>query len=110
IARGIVGGQRPSGGWSYRSDDMGIHPEDDHSNTQYALLGLKCAARGGVAIESSVWGRALDHYISQQCGSGEAVPPKTGGRPAHAFGWTYVDAGPRNPTASMTAGGVSSLV
>jgi hypothetical protein len=98
----------------------------DHSNTQYALLGLKCAARCGVPIDAGIWKRSLDHFLAAQERSGPEVPRGQDGgarKPAakgatrdaplvdHARGWEY-DARPdsRGVYASMTATGVSSIV
>ncbi len=38
----------------------------DHSNTQYAMLGLHAAARCGVFLHRNHWGRILEHWLSSQ--------------------------------------------
>jgi hypothetical protein len=112
---GAAAGAKPHGEGSY-----------DHSNTQYALLGLKSAARCGVPIDDGIWKRSLDHFLAAQEKSGPEVPRGTDAgarKPAakgatratplvdHARGWQY-DArpDPRGVYASMTATGVSSIV
>ena len=98
----------------------------DNSNTQYALLGLKSAARCGIAIDPGVWKRSLEHFIRVQEAAGPEVPRGTGpigkgGTSApvldHARGWTYRErpsaTGPADSRillAGMTAGAVGSLV
>jgi hypothetical protein len=144
IVRSLVSGQDQDGTWTYEADGSGapgratLSTTRDHSNLQYALLGLKAAARCGIAIDPAVWRRTLQHLLAAQEASGpEAVRvagpprgPKTdAGTSApvvdHARGWCYLgqavtpprgaagggnDAATRLPRASMTAGGVSSLV
>ena len=143
IAGCLAGAQDLRGVWSYdvatyaRPSGSGAgsvaHPGGgssgpyDHSNTQYALLGLKAAARCGVPIDPSVWSRSLEHFLAEQEKSGPAVPrgsdpsvrkseTKGATRDAklvdHARGWDYGwDAGShRSVSASMTAAGVSSVV
>ena len=95
----------------------------DHSNAQYGLLGLKAARRIGVEVKSSVFRRALDHFLSAQESDGPVVerrreggvdpPGRTTGTTRvvskdRARGWGYQ--GSERPTGSMTTGGISSLV
>jgi hypothetical protein len=138
IARALAGGQDPGGRWWYQVDLVGkitgsgasgVRPWGgyDNSNTQYALLGLKCAARCGVVIDRSVWKRSLEHLLETQEASGPDVPrfvPSSSndkGRTSaaavvdHARGWTYATdpqgrARGRATYPSMTAAGVSSIV
>jgi hypothetical protein len=132
IARALAGGQDPEGRWSYQVDMSGritgsgvagMRPFGafDHSNTQYALLGLKCAARCGVVVDRSVWKRSLDHFLETQEAIGPDVlrfvpsSPADKGRTRaaivdHARGWAYAQGRGRAPYASMTAAGVSSIV
>ncbi len=47
----------------------------DHSNTQYALLGLKSAARMGVPIRAETWKRIAEHWMScQRLTGGKKAP------------------------------------
>jgi hypothetical protein len=135
IARALAGGQDPNGRWSYMvetgptntgSGVGGVRPGGgyDNSNTQYALLGLKCAARCGVAIDRSVWKRSLSHFLETQETKGPDVPrfvPSSGaavkGRTKaaavvdHARGWNYGERMQgRGAYPSMTAAGVGSIV
>jgi hypothetical protein len=134
IACCLAAGQSADGTWSYNVDQRATpqgkpfrgtdkaSPSHDHSNTQFALLGLKAAARCGVEIDASVWSRSLAHFLAAQEPSGPAVaraaPPTTPGATSapiidHARGWGYVYTDgkrPLDPYASMTAAGVSSVV
>ena len=142
IAGCLAAGQDDRGCWSYQVPTQaepagsgagaGARPGGgsgpyDHSNTQYALLGLKCAARCGVPIDAAVWKNSLAHFLTAQEDGGPEVqrgPADAPQRPArkgethdaplvdHARGWGYGPAGPirRSAYASMTAGGVSSVV
>jgi len=135
ITRALAGGQDSDGRWSYNvelnakvtgSAPAGVRGgnEFDHSNTQYALLGLKCAARCGILVDRSVWKKSLTHFMTSQESAGPDVArfvPSSGradkttrDRPAivdRARGWSYAErAGGRSAYPSMTAAGVSSVV
>jgi hypothetical protein len=134
IAVCLAGGQDADGAWSYGIDQTGkaggstyagVRPSSifDHSNAQYALLGLKSAARCGVAIDPMIWKRSLSHFLAAQEPTGPDTPrwtatTKKGDTVAtvvdHARGWTYERREARRSMdvvyESMTAGGVSSLV
>lgn len=127
VATFLADAQTPDGCWSYGY--VGTRGANyDHSNTQYALLGLKSAARCGIAVDAKVWKRSLEHFLTAQDAKGPPVPRNpavreaardereahgktsdAGGVTDHARGWDYV-AGRREAYASMTAGGVSSVV
>ena len=55
--------QAKDGTWGYPE---GSADGLDHSNTQYALLGLKSAARCGAKIQSRVWRQIAEHWIEVQ--------------------------------------------
>ncbi len=132
IARRLAAGQDREGRWSYNvgtSREYRVRGAGnyDHSNTQYALLGLKCAARCGIGIDSAVWKRSLAHFLSAQEGTGPQVRRRAPDQPAsglapkgrtsavvldHARGWGYqsLGRGQGGATSSMSAGGVSSVV
>jgi len=107
---GIVGLRRPRNRGGY-----------DHSNTQYALLGLKAARRMGVHVEPLLFRRTLDHLIKAQEKRGPRVA-RFDGRSRqrsrdmhydHARGWGYTDLPkPKGGGAygSMTAGSLGALV
>jgi hypothetical protein len=61
------------GGFGYESPILGggYH---DHSNTQFAALGLKAAARLGVDVREEVWSRLLRHMLAVQEAEGPEVP------------------------------------
>ncbi len=125
LARLLVGAQAVNGGFGYNT--AGDYAEtaparlayEDHSNTQYALLGLKAARMNGIRMDRSIWLRALLHLLECQERNGPRVPrgvdPGPGGGKKGAVstvgdrarGWGYADGNPA--TGSMTTGGVSSL-
>jgi hypothetical protein len=110
--------QTEQGRWSYPMPGNvgGDREMYDHSNSQYALLGLKAASRAGVHARNSTWLKALRHFLDAQDNDGPQVPrfePNEKGRTSakamdRARGWGYVE----NSAAygSMTAGGVGSVV
>ena len=55
--------QAQDGTWGYPE---GSADGLDHSNTQYALLGLKSAARCGAKIAPRVWRQIAEHWIEAQ--------------------------------------------
>jgi hypothetical protein len=61
-AKWLIDKQTKDGTWGYPEFSETL----DHSNTQYALLGLKSAARMGVFVPESVWRKAADHWIASQ--------------------------------------------
>jgi hypothetical protein len=71
----------------------------DNSNSQYAALGLRACASGGIDVESSTLTRAMDWWERSQQKDG---------------GWSYHYEGTYNKQfgeyGSMTAGAVSSLI
>jgi hypothetical protein len=111
LVAGLVKTRMKSSGWTYKAP---VHDdEEDHSNTQYALLGLKAAARCGIAVEPSVWIGALRHLCDVQARRGAAVPRKGPGFFIDRLrAWDYRDRSDRKEggTVAMTAGCVGSLV
>ncbi len=119
----------PKNSWRY----PGPAEVGDHSNTQYALLALRSAARCGIPIPPDVWERVFDHFIETQEKDGPKVvrmkmleddehgyvsyKPLTG-VPDHARGWCYSTskkpvwqgAEDEATTGSMTSVGVASLL
>ncbi len=85
--------QLSNGAWTYQPPPRG---NGDHSNTQFALLGLHAASQGGAKIAPSVWRKAERHWSLTQKKDG---------------GWGYGGHGSKRetPTGSMTAAGVASL-
>lgn len=125
----LVRAQGQDGTWTYGGADDGPYGRrggsarnHDHSNTQYALLGLKAAARCGIDLDAKVWLRSLQHFLDAQDAKGAEVPrfdpsgaagkrsgDATSARVAdHARGWGYQKDG--SSYGSMTAGGVGSVV
>ncbi len=128
MARWVSGAQCGNGGFGYGSPGS-LANWEDHSNTQFSLLGLKAARRCGVEVPKAVFRRALDHLLEVQETNGPAVTRReTGDPPAadgkgrpygtnsravakdRARGWGYRDSSRRAASGSMTTGGVSSLV
>ncbi len=87
-ARWLMKAQLESGLWSYTQQPAAF----DHSNSQFALLGLHAAAQAGVKIAPTVWQRARTRVLSTQNRDG---------------GWSYRDTG--KSYGSMTAANVSNL-
>ena len=91
----------------------------DASNTQYALLGLKAAARCGTDVPADVWRRALAYVVSCQSPKGSEAVLRgneiVGSRrlewvvPVNSRGFGYGPGGGR-ATGSMTAAGVAGVL
>jgi hypothetical protein len=79
------------GTWTYSESKS---QAGDHSNTQYALLGLNAAREAGVVVNPLVWELSWRHFEGAQNRDG---------------GWSYT---PRHhpSTGSMTCAGISSLI
>ncbi len=88
-ARWLVNVQRQNGLWSYD----GSRGTYDHSNTQFALLGLHAAAQVGVDVVPRVWKRAQTQLLRHQKDDG---------------GWAYRHSG--DSYGSMMAAGVADLI
>ncbi|MBS3762650.1 MAG: DUF4159 domain-containing protein [Planctomycetes bacterium] len=82
--------QLNNGGWSYGE---GQQRRGDNSNSQFAILGLRSAARSGVKVPDAVWQRAWKYFAAGQNKDG---------------GWGYTHAG-GNSYGSMTVAGAASL-
>ena len=105
----------------------------DHSNTQFALLGLKSASKCGIPIPEEVWILTIKHFLEVQEKGGpevrrmQMIEDKKGGYviykpitsvPDHANGWGYgATIFPKMgssdkvyaTTGSMTCVGISSM-
>lgn len=87
---------RMKGCWSYStSENAIIDTNGDHSNGQFAVLGLFEAAMAGVPVDREVWKSARDHWERAQCGDG---------------GWGYASVGGNDSTGSMTVAGIAVQV
>ena len=102
LAERLASLQNADGTWWYGGAKMANTA--DHSNTQFALLGLRAAATtlkrlpGGYRIPKELWQRSWDHFVSDQ-----QVP-----KGSYAGGWGY-SSGSR-AYGSMTCAGVCSLL
>jgi hypothetical protein len=85
----LIGAQNRTGLWTYEPGGDRF----DHSNSQFALLGLNAAAEAGVKIPAEVWQKAQGKVLGTQGKDG---------------GWGYQVGGPTY--GSMTAAGVSDLL
>lgn len=85
----LVAAQGPTGLWGY----TGQGERFDHSNSQFALLGLHAAAQAGIRIPPAVWQRAQRRVLETQNGDG---------------GWCYQSGA--ESYGSMTAAGVADLL
>lgn len=90
--------------WHYPSESggRGRRRGFDHSNTQYAVLGLKAASRCGVAVPADVWKRVASHFLAAQVASGPEVVRRV--RPAPRPGSPYAPAGPRYAVHARSRG------
>lgn len=88
-AQWLIGAQNRQGLWSYQGADERF----DHSNSQFALLGLHAAAEAGIKIPAAVWQKAQAAVLRTQNGDG---------------GWAYQASG--SSYGSMTAAGVADLL
>jgi hypothetical protein len=79
------------GTWTYSENKA---QAGDHSNTQYALLGLNAASEAGIVVKPEVWALSRAHFERYQLRDG---------------GWGYT---PRHQpsTGSMSCAGISSLI
>lgn len=126
----MEGNQGDHGGWRYGEPLVGrtgrrrakrLPPAGDLSNSQYALLGLKSAARCGVEVERDTWIDAAQYFLRGQERDGPRIerfeprrPGETGTRTwDRARGFGYYSPMPSRaggqPYGSMTVGGISSL-
>jgi hypothetical protein len=121
--------------WGYpRTGREARNSYADHSNTQFALLGLKSAARCGIRFPNRIWKTALAHFLRMQEETGPKVQRvqmledrehgyvsyKTVSRVEDtARGWGYsATLKPRwslkndafSTTGSMTAAGVAAVI
>ncbi len=84
-----------SGSWSYGDGQRGFNNSTgDHSNCQYAVLGLWYAQEYGVPVELETWRRIRTHWLNTQCADG---------------GWDY-SLGRSSSSGSMTVAGIATMV
>ncbi|RMF82596.1 MAG: hypothetical protein D6744_05925 [Planctomycetota bacterium] len=88
LADWLIAAQTRSGLWTYTQRSQAW----DHSNSQFALLGLHAAGEAGVRIPKPVWERARMRVLGSQNRDG---------------GWGYREGG--GSYGSMTAANVSNL-
>jgi len=50
------------GVWEYKAHNARFIPNQDSSNTQYGVLGLRAAARLGIAVRERTWLGAIRHF------------------------------------------------
>ena len=101
IATRLMSGQRDNGMWSYNMSGGG-RDGGDLSNTQYAALGLRAAAKSGITVPQQTW-RALAQAVLS-CKEGSGGPASS----SSAFGFGY-SVGSNSASPSMTAAGVGTL-
>lgn len=88
-ARRLLETQLDAGLWGYPTGN------GDNSNTQYAVLGLRAAARAGVRIRRSTWKKIGEYFLEHRCADG---------------GFSYAVQPAARGSSSMTAAGVSCLL
>ena len=84
-----------AGMWSYYVSPQRMDTSGDHSNTQFAVLGLRDAALAGIPVERDVWTRIRQHWLDSQTPDG---------------GWGYSRTHNQGATGSMTVAGIASLI
>ncbi|MBI1850732.1 MAG: terpene cyclase/mutase family protein [Planctomycetes bacterium] len=104
---------------SWRYPDGG----EDHSNAQYAVLGLRAALDAGARVDGDTLLDALRHFLAEQDVDGAEVRRRVPALPVdgkyaastsessqtdRARGWGY--SGKGGATVSMTAAGVSTMI
>jgi hypothetical protein len=100
LANRLAAGQLDSGQWTYRcglrykARIEGARRFGDNSNTQYAILGLRAAAKAGAEIQPYVWMRAMTFWLGCQQWDG---------------GWGYGHRLHSGRDRSMTPAGIASL-
>jgi hypothetical protein len=91
----LMAAQAKGGGWWYSTKN----DQHDHSNTQFAILGLRAAANAGARVKREVWDREVTHWKTAQLKDG-----------SWAYRTCYKDqTGIGTGTSTMTAAGVMSL-
>ncbi len=124
--RWLIEHQTKTGTWGYpEAEEM-----YDHSNTQYALLGLKSASRMGATVPDSVWRKAAIHWLNTQRITGNKITLKIEGYEGQDLGvsettsddmflpgpWGYLVKKPETGDihdqgyGSMTCAGLTSLL
>lgn len=89
------------GGWSYGLRSTSAERSHDHSNTQYAALGLKAARLSGwqpkPAAALTAWRSLMDHFLKAQTAKGpdvnlvvQTADEGTGGLDLTSQGWSKV--------------------
>lgn len=91
-ANAVRGGA--ANGWGYPSPQVA-----DHSNTQYALLGLYAAKTAGVQIDDKLWNDIIAFYTGTQRPTGDG-----------AGFWPYWGANDVDPSFTMTVAGTCGLL
>ncbi|NOZ22393.1 MAG: DUF4159 domain-containing protein [Planctomycetes bacterium] len=92
-AKWLQDAQLSNGQWTYDSRRIGRRATGDNSNTQFAVLALREAARAGVSVSQSRWSKISAFYRKAQMKDG---------------GWGYTMRG-GSSYGSMTAAGVCGL-
>jgi hypothetical protein len=114
--QGRIGMPRNQVSWGYPSG------REDHSNAQFAVLGLGAALEAGARFEARPLLDVLRHFLAEQERRGPEVPRRVvedgveaaakggyvSGTVDRARGWGYLDNSA--PTIAMTAGGVSTVI
>jgi hypothetical protein len=81
--------------WEYLLDNKRDMSRQDHSVSQYGVLGAWACERSGAEVPTAFWQEVENAWIRDQAADGS---------------WTYgPQGGDRGPTASMTVAGVATL-
>jgi len=94
-------------GWPQRQAPKGY----DHSNSQYALLGLRAAALCGIRAHPRHWQAMLTHFLKSQRTTKKATQTvELSSNEALARGWAYTGKEQEKAYMTMTCAGLASLV
>ncbi|MHC4606990.1 MAG: prenyltransferase/squalene oxidase repeat-containing protein, partial [Planctomycetota bacterium] len=119
MVRQLLQKQTPRGGWRYGANFGHVGSDEDISQTQIVLLGLKSATRLGSEVKPVVFERAMRYILGMQEKDGPVVPRpggpeyKPGDRMTYAStgkdrarGWPYIAEGSK-PIEEMVSGGMT---
>ena len=107
------------GTWEYKAHNSRFIPSQDSSNTQYGVLGLRAAARLGIAVKERTWLGAIRHFeqVRERGGKrgsvrlffeGQALGEVQPTDVAEVAGFMY-RRNSRGAWGSMTAAGIACL-
>ena len=101
----LVEQQESNGRFGYPVKPDGVRLVADLSNTLYAALAYRAAARHGLEVPAKAWVELAEGVLD--CAAEPVEPPRSGAKARRAAGFAYTPG--EAPTGSMTAAGISAL-